>query len=373
MTPLVLLDIAVYLGVPWVAQRLAARFGWARALGPATVCYVAGIAFANQPLHEPYAPVAEGFGYGSAALAIPLLLFSLDVGAWGRMAGKALLAFGVIFVAVVVASVATHLALPGTLAGQGTLAGMLAAVYLGVTANMAAVQVARGAPSELFVNANAADLLVSAVYLFVVFSVGPRLLARVTPSYPRTGQAVDPGPADVFTLRPTLLQRVQAVTLAAVLCAAGGSTWTLAPASIAMATAILSITTLAVLASLVPRVRALPGTYGMGHVLLLVFCTATGSLADFGALFETSLPTLTFTCTLIGLVLVLTVVLGALLRIDRDTLLITSVATVMNPAFVAPVADRLENREVVLTGIASGLMGCALANYVGIALAWVLG
>ena len=72
------------------------------------------------------------------------------------------------------------------------------------------------------------------------------------------------------------------------------------------------------------------------------------------------------------LVLLLTVVLGALLRIDRDTLHITSVATIMSPAFVAPVADKLENREVVITGIASGLMGCAVANYVGILLAWWL-
>ena len=372
MTPFVLFDVALYLAVPFAAERLARRYGWARALGPATLCYVAGILFANQPLHAPYGPVAEAFGYGSAALAIPLLLFSLDVGAWVRLAGKALVAFGVVFVAVLAASLATHLALPGLLPGQGTLAGMLAAVYLGVTANMAAVQMARGAPSELFVNANAADLLVSAVYLLIVFSVGPRLLARVTPPHPRLGAPADDGAAQALTARPTWLQRAQAVGLAAVLCATGGATYALAPASFAMATAILGITSLAVLASLVPRVRALPGTYGMGQVLLLVFCTSTGSLADFGLLFATSLPVLAFTCVLITLVLALTVALGALLRVDRDTLLITSVATVMSPAFVAPVADKLENREVVITGIASGLVGCALANYVGIALAWLL-
>lgn len=373
MTPFVLADVALYLGFPVVAQRLAARYGWARALGPATLCYCAGILYANQPLHAPYGPVAEAFGYGAAALAIPLLLFSLDVGAWTRMAGKALLAFGVVFVAVVTASVTTHLVLAGSVEGQGTLAGMLAAVYLGVTANMAAVQVARGAPSELFVNANAADLLVSAIYLLVVFSVGPKLLGLITPAYPRSGANVDATASDVLTRRPTLGQRALALGVAVAICVVGGSTWKLAPASFAMATAILSITSLAVLASLVPKVRSLPGTYGMGQLLLLVFCTATGSLADFGRLFSTSLPILAFTCALIGLVLVLEVVLGALLRIDRDTLLITSVATIMSPAFVAPVADKLENREVVITGIASGLMGCAVANYVGILLAWWLG
>ncbi len=37
-----------------------------------------------------------------------------------------------------------------------------------------------------------------------------------------------------------------------------------------------------------------------------------------------------------------------------------------------PVAARLENREMLVSGITAGLLGIAVGNYLGIALAWAL-
>ena len=139
-----------------------------------------------------------------------------------------------------------------------------------------------------------------------------------------------------------------------------------------MAAAILAITTLAVAASLSPRVRTLPGTYTTGQYLLLVFCFAAGSMADIGRLVAAGPGFLGFTLAVIVLSVLLQFALMAAFRIDRDTAVVTSVATIMSPPFIAATADRLGNREVLVTGIASGLMGYAVGNYVGIAVTWLL-
>ena len=60
--------------------------------------------------------------------------------------------------------------------------------------------------------------------------------------------------------------------------------------------------------------------------------------------------------------------LCALFRIDTDTAIITSVAGIYGPAFVGPVAKALNNKEIIISGITTGLIGYAIGNYLGIAL-----
>ena len=60
-------------------------------------------------------------------------------------------------------------------------------------------------------------------------------------------------------------------------------------------------------------------------------------------------------------------------RIDRDTTIITSTAALFGPAFIGPVAVRLANRAVFVSGLMSGLVGYAVGNYLGLLVAWLLG
>jgi len=59
-------------------------------------------------------------------------------------------------------------------------------------------------------------------------------------------------------------------------------------------------------------------------------------------------------------------------KIDADTSLITSTAGVYGPAFIVPVAEALDNREVVLPGLICGILGYAAGNYLGIGIAIAL-
>jgi uncharacterized membrane protein len=61
-----------------------------------------------------------------------------------------------------------------------------------------------------------------------------------------------------------------------------------------------------------------------------------------------------------------------LLKIDVDTMLVTSTSAIMSPPFVGLTAVALGNREIVMAGITTGLIGYAAGNYLGILVAQVL-
>ena len=60
------------------------------------------------------------------------------------------------------------------------------------------------------------------------------------------------------------------------------------------------------------------------------------------------------------------------MRIDRDTVLITSTASIFGPAFVGQIAQVLGNRHIVFGGMATGLVGYAIGNYLGIGVAYLV-
>jgi uncharacterized membrane protein len=138
------------------------------------------------------------------------------------------------------------------------------------------------------------------------------------------------------------------------------------------AVAILVITTLAVVASLFGKVRGLKGTHDMGQFLLLVFCVAMGFTTDFSKLFTASPGILIFTALVLWGAVLIHFLLCMAARIDRDTVIITSTAGIFGPHMVGPVTVAIKNRDVLFSGLASGLVGYAVGNYLGMGLAWML-
>jgi uncharacterized membrane protein len=70
--------------------------------------------------------------------------------------------------------------------------------------------------------------------------------------------------------------------------------------------------------------------------------------------------------------LVLHVALAAIFRIDTDTMIITSVAGICSPPFVPMVASALKNRDVILPGVVTGLVGWVVGTYLGIGVSTIL-
>jgi uncharacterized membrane protein len=135
---------------------------------------------------------------------------------------------------------------------------------------------------------------------------------------------------------------------------------------------IVAITTLAVGLSFVPRVRALPLTYETGLFFILVFCVSVGTTANFSSLTAEAMPVLAFTAALMCLGIAIHYVAAAFFRLDVDTVLVTSVAAIWAPPIIPVVVAALRNKRLLGPGIMSGLVGYAIANYLGLAVTWWL-
>lgn len=377
--PLAALQIALCLGLPAGVLWLEPRSRIVRWLSPVIVCYLLGMALGNQPWVALSSPLALRSCDVTVALAIPLLLFSVDVRGWLRLARPTVISFVLVMVAAVVAGAAGHLLVGGGLPESPAMAGMLVGVYIGGTPNMAAIGSALQVRPETFVLLNAADMVASFAYLLFILGVAPRLLARVLPPTPRppTGPTSNEGPPaeDGGSPRPGRLplgDLARALALTSVVVAVTLGVRSLMPPSARDAVAMLTLTTLSVAAALHGRVRALKGTQPAGQFLLLVFCVAMGVTTDFAELFGASPQVLIFTAVVLTLAVALHLLMVIPLRIDRDTAIITSVAGIFGPHMVGPAVVSLNNRAVLMSGLASGLVGYAAGNYLGVLTAWML-
>jgi uncharacterized membrane protein len=360
---------------PVVAIWAGERFRAARFLGPVTLCYVAGVLAANLPGVRLSGATAMSVSEAAVPLAIPLLLFSTDIREWPRLARSLLLSFVLACVAAILSAGLVGWCFRDRTGEWWKIAGMLVGVYVGGTANMAAIGRALEVRSETFVLLNTADLAAGGAYLIVLLTFAQRLLLRFMRPFtaaPHHEAFEHPGERLGAWTRHHLREMGLGFALSALIVAVAIGVTLAMFGKLEAGPALLGITTLGIVASLSKRIRALAGAYELGEYVLLVFCVAMGSLADARLLSGGSVTLALFVVLVMGLAIVLHVALSALLRIDVDSTLICSTATIYGPAQIGPVAAALKNRSLVGPGLTLGLAGIALGNYLGLATAWGL-
>jgi len=371
------LQVVLYLAVPAAALWACKRSRALALLSPVVLCYVVGIVIGNQPLMPLANAPSQGVAAASVLLAIGLLLMACDLRAWLRLARVTLLAVVLAVISVMVVSAVAALGFGMVLEESWKIAGMLVGVYTGGTANMMAIATALKVDPATQVMVHTSDVLVGGLYLIFLLLLAGRLFGRfLRPFTPAAAagaaEAEEEVPAPV---RPRGV--LASLGLALLVVAGGGGLSLLVPGGAQEAVAILAVTTLAIALSFHPRVRALRETYATGDYLLLIFCVAVGSMASFEKLSETPPVIFIYTTSVVLASVAVHVLLCKLFKVDRDTCIITSTAALYGPAFIGPVAASLKNKEIVVSGITSGLVGLAAGNYLGLMVAygvrWLMG
>lgn len=361
--------------VPALAMWAAERVKLFKILGPVVLCYAAGIIAANIPGVQVDQKVAMSLNEGSVALAIPLLLFSTELKKWLSLGWKLLLSFALACVSAVVAAGGVAWLFRHQTDEWWKVAGMLVGVYVGGTANMSAVGLALETKTETFVLLSAADVVAGGAWLLVLLTVAQRALGKVLKPFTLEAHhelVEHPGESlSVWTKKhiPSMVTGF-ALAMAMVLVSVGLSLGIKGKMDVMVV--LLTLTALGILASLLPQVRALKGPYELGEYILLVFCVAVGSLADVRQVAGGSAVLFAFVVAVMMTAIVLHMFLCWVFRIDVDTALISSTATIYGPAFIGPVAASLKNRALVGPGLTMGLAGIALGTWLGIATAQVL-
>ncbi|TXB70253.1 DUF819 family protein [Phaeodactylibacter luteus] len=367
-----ILQILLLLGIPWAAQRLARRAllpGW---LSPVVLCYTIGILASNTkllPLNDAWSTHATEAGI---LMGIPLLLYSTRLRALFAHARPALLSFGLCALSGVTASSLAAWHFASQLPESWQLAGMLTGIYTGGTPNMQAIGLALQAPRETIILVNAADVLLGGIYLLLLSSFLPVLLGKILPAFAYQSDGAE-GQTD--PVPPAMDYRDAGIAVAFTLLiigAAAGLTFLLFGHLQEIAFLMLALTSLSLLATAWGRVRSWKSTFETGEYFLLVFCVGLGMLADFRDIMANGGPIIAFSAFAMFGTILLHLLLSRLFRIDRDTFLFTSVAALYGPPFIGQLASITGNRQLMLTGIALGLLGYAIGNYLGISLAYLL-
>jgi len=372
--------IAFFIIVPILIMHLCKKYAFLDKIGSVVLCYAAGIIIGNiHILPAGIYKIQDTFLTLTIPIALPLLFFSVDIKKWSRLAGKSTISFFSATIAVIISSSTAFYLFKETLGDASyKVAGMLIGCYTGGTPNLASIGTALNVDPTTYIAVHASDVVITSFYLLLVITVMKGILSKFLPAFQFAGEdkeSVDnSGMQTDFTgfTRDKLLPLLAALGISLLIFGIGGGLTLLVPKSIQMVIAILTITTLGILCSFISRIRKIEYTFQLGYLVILIFSLVVSSMADLSKLLTTAPTMLIYVSIAVFLSALIHILLSALFRVDTDTHLVTSIALVNSPPFVPMVAAALRNREVIVSGVLTGILGWVVGNYLGISVAYAL-
>lgn len=361
-------------------MRLSRKLKLEDWLSPVVLSYLFGIFLANTsffPINEPLATNTMGI---TIFIALPLLLFATQLSAFFKNGRSVIWSFFLCVLSGIFCTLIFSWVFRNVGEDTSVIGGMLCGLYTGGNPNMATLSLALGARDGLYIILSTIDLVWSGLYLVILTSVLKPLLSLFLKPYSKpivddtTSNHQADEETDVYSSTEgyDLSKKIKNWSLAfglSILVAgiALGATYLITGNIEDMGVIIVLLTSLSLLASFVPSIRTLPGSYELGEYILFVFCVAAGLLADFSELKGVGLSLGIMVGVTMYATITLHFLLSKLFKIDVDTAIITSTAAVFGPIFIGQVASAIKNRALIFPGIVAGLAGMGLGNYIGIA------
>jgi uncharacterized membrane protein len=388
--------VLFYLLVPALLIVLAQRFSVLDKVGVVVLAFSAGILMAMTVdmstffSSELLTSVQQNISEISIAIALPLILFSINVKGAINMAGDTLKGMALALLSVVVISTIGALLFADQVDEIWQVAGISVGAYTGGGPNMGAIKTAIGGDDSIFLTMVTYDIIFSAMYLMFIMTIAQKIFGMFLRPYEskNTDDADDYAGMEHMAdetshafkklIQPNLmLQTLSALLLSGVVVGLSLAIVSILPESVASMMTIILITSFGLAASFIPKVRQLANSFHLGMYLILVFCFTTGSMIDTNIINTIDLSLAAyFTFIFIGSLL-MQAILCKIAKIDTDTFLITSSAAIMSVPFIPVIAGALKNREIMLPGFAAAIIGYALGNYLGILVAnltrWLIG
>lgn len=378
--------VAVFLTLALVVLTsvvLEERVPLFRNLGAALTGILLGMLLSNTGVLPGKSPAYTFLMGDGVYFGIALVLLGVDLRTVFQAGPGMLAAFGIGALGTVAGALTGALFLSG-LVGPETwkLAGQYAGTYTGGGANFAAVGRAFETSPDLFAAATAADVIITAVWMATCLAV-PAILARngarrvsTTPQRETGGGNADGGPSDSpgepstlerglnSSVRPLIMRHLAAlVALAIGAVWAAGALHTLIPSF----PEVLWLTTLVLVLAQVPAVKGVPGSALLGNYLILLFLASNGARSVIANLVSIGPAVFYFAMVTVAIHGLIIFGIGRLVKLDLPTLAVASQANVGGAASAIALAGARGYTDRLVPGVAVGLLGYALGNYVGLA------
>ena len=368
-------------------------------IGPVMILYVIGVIIANIPMPAEIKTLQGIIPTIMIPLAIPMMLFGCTFKTSEISLQARLLVSGVISVCLAV--IGGYLLFGQEIHQGAEIGGMLAGKCTGGTLNAAAIKEGLRISDSTYILITTYDIVICFIYFVFLLGGGIRLFRWFYGEKTRLNiseedakaikeemAAVKANPYKGLWSKAGLKQigLVLATTIAVVIAAAGLSYFIgwIFDADLAnfmnekkggwfMAPFILMLTTIGIALSFYKPIQKFDKSYDLGMYLIYIFSLAIASMADLSNLqIMENLNMIAFLFFAIFVSLFVHALICRFLKVNADSMVISSVAFINSPPFVPMISNAMKNRSALVTGITAGLMGYAVGNYLGIAIARLL-
>jgi len=374
--------VLIFLLAPILIIYLCQKYKWMNRIGAILWAYGIGLLIGNIGiLPEGGSETLNTMAEVSVPLALPLLLFSLDFKRWIKMAGQTFLSMILAFVSIISMIFLGYLLFGQHIDEGWKVSGMLTGVYTGGTPNMAAIKTALNVDNNTFILTHTYDMLISLLWFIFIITIGQKTLNLVLPATRQkfislsSDKDVSMAEFDSYhgmLRRPLIFQLMVAFGISILIFALGYLIMNLVPENVKTVSIILTITSLGILASFVPKINQIKKSFQGGMYLIVVFSMAVASMADIEKLMNINANLFWYVGIAVWGSLFIHILLSMIFKVDTDTVIITSTALAFSPPFVPVVAGALKNKEIIISGLTVGIIGYALGNYLGVTIAYLL-
>ena len=376
------ISVLFLFALPIILVNLTKKVKILKTIGAITLCFAAGFIYSMLPINYDK-KLFETLSSILVAISIPLTLFSFDILSIKKLAKSTIISFSLLIVSSIVVTVLVaygYFAYTKDLKSAGALAGMASAVYIGGTPNLFAVGKALLGEDAAIINlANILESLFGGLFFFAMISIlkifyhkfltkkdtGLENKDEINEISKQTDTEYD------YSLMPKtkkdIKQTVLVCLLAVVCLGLGAGLEILINGNMSGSLYIMIVVSvLGIAFSFIKPIRETKGIYQISQYLILVFSLGLAMAVDFSSLASEVLPIFLFFVADELLISVVHFVLCKIFNIDGGTAIITLIAGLYSPPFIAPVANAYDDRNLIVPGVICGIFGFIIANLIGI-------
>jgi len=361
-----------YLLVPALILYSCKKSSLVKKVGSIVVAYGIGIIMGlSGLLPDGSAQIQDILISGSIPLAIPLLLFPTKMKEWFELAGptfKALLVglFSVVFTVFL----GYFLFKPDESGEFWKIGALLIGVYTGGTPNLASLKVMLDVSNENYIIVHSYDMIFGSIYFLFLITIGHKFFLKILPPFRmKSGEKLeyseDEPIFDKIFNKAAGIPLLKVFGLAVLILGFSAGLASFFPQDYFMIVVILSLSTLALAASLIPGVNKIEKSFDLGMYFILVFSVSVASMVNVNDLIHASTDLILYPGFVVFGSLILQTIISKYIKTDADTLMVTSTALICSPPFVPVISSAIKNRNILVPGITVGIIGYAIGNYLG--------
>ena len=386
------LIISIFLLTPFAAIIIFSKYKLAKNIGTVIMAYAVGILLSFVFSFTNFLSADEALSLSkiqktlmdiAVPLAIPLMLFSSDFKIWTKSLPKAATTLLMGIIAIIASVLVSFFIFKNS--GIPTLhkiGGMMTAFYTGGTMNFSAVSSALKTDETIITLTLTSEMLIMFPLLVFLTAGGYKLFRWLLPAKDEfhvcdSDETKDAKIKDLENYEGMFTGNLFSKTLLGFLLSlcfllAGAGLSLLITGKLNELVVILTITTLAIIASFNKKIRNLPKTFELGMFFILIFSVIVASLFDISMFNSNAVNIFLFVLCITLSSIVIHGILCRFTKVPGDLFTVAHIALLCSPPFIPPLVAAMGNRKVLISGITIGLIGYAVGNYFGVGMAYLL-